>query len=91
MATASANGKEGRDRGRPKGVRSLRLSSVTVYQFDDVELGLRWDAQLVVFDIDVVTPVALCVPSTPAEIGDCTSSIELLFPLLLDVVIIDDA
>ena len=88
MATASASGNEGRERGSPNGVRSLRLSSVTVYQLDDVELlGLRSDAQLVVLDIDVVTPVALCVPSTPGEIGDCTSfsSVELLV-LLFDVV-----
>ena len=87
VATASASGNEGSERGRPNGVRSLRLSSVTVYQLfdDDVLLGLRSDAQFDLLDMEVVTPVALCVPSTPAEIGDCTSpSIEVL--LLLDVV-----
>ena len=71
---------DGRVSGNPSGVRSGRLSSVTVCQSDDDDEGsllvrfVRREDQLFVSDMVVLTPVALCVPSTPAEIGDATDA-----------------
>jgi len=62
-------------------VRRARPSSVTVCHVDDDCWGLRREDQREVLGMVVVTPVALCVPSTPAEIGD--STVVLLFGALL--------
>ena len=84
LAMASASGNDGRVRGRPRGVRNVRLSSVTVCQEDSCVLlsllllskGFNRADHDDGLDMVVFTPVALCVPSTPAEIGDCTTFVE---------------
>ena len=71
-AIAKARVDDGSVNGRPSGVRMARPSSVTVCH-DDVGVVFRREDQREGFGIVTPTPVALCDPSTPAEIGDSTS------------------
>ena len=63
---------EGGLRGRPRGVRTTRPLRVTVCQSEMgiFPCGLRSEDQEEASFMAVCTPVALWVPSTPADIGD---------------------
>ena len=64
-------------------MRRARPSSVTVCHVvvDDDCCGFRREDQWELLGMVVVTPVALCIFSTPSEIGD--STVVLLFGALL--------
>lgn len=75
-------------RGRPRGVRRARPSSVTVCHSMEEEdggddCGCRREDQMEESGTVVVTPVALWVPSTPAEMGDSTVDVSLSLGALL--------
>lgn len=74
-AIAKANDDEGRVNGRPNGVRMARLSRVTVnHEVGKRLCGLRSDVS---DEILLVTPDALCEPSTPADMPVSTDSLLL--------------
>lgn len=75
-ATARARLKDGRLKGRPRGVRNERPSSVTVCHpsIGAFPCGFRREDQAEESLMILLTPVALCVPSTPADMGDATDA-----------------
>lgn len=85
-ARASASWMDGRVSGNPRGVRKGRPSRVIVcHSFGVLPWGFNREDQDDVSLIDVCTPLADWVPSTPADIGEATDSVSLEEPFTIGV------